>query len=848
MRNYNRASITIINQIFSRSEKGSAIQGSCQKTGKVGCMKKSVFIFIFLLLISGCGRNRLKLQTENLLIEINENARITSLRDITTGKEYLAEGEETALVSLEIEGEIVRPSGMEITEEKLKLFFPDEGEVVVLKFLEKPTHIVFEAVEIVSGREVDLLIWGPYPTTISESVGECVGVVRNNEYAIGIQSLNVKTLGGYPVSDDDSMPSFNIFAGNDYSDIDETEGERELYRGNTAKLTPFGSTIQAYCRNRGQDRVIANLNHERYVAKAFDDGGVAGSKIALFGCPSGRALETIGEIEIEEGLPHPELDGVWGKESPTATASYLIVDFSEANFDEALEVTKKAGLKYLYHGGPFKSWGNFGLDQEKFPDNWDSMKRCVERAEAQGIYLGVHTLSNFINTDDPYVTPVPDPRLGAVGSSVLSGDLDSSETEIEIASPDYFNQFANNNLRTVMIEKELIRYGGITAEFPWRLTGCVRGAFGTRAADHPGATEIFKLVDHGYKTFLAGIEMQGEVALKIAELFNYTGLRQISFDGLEGCLASGMGQYARTLFVKTWFDGLNDELRGEVINDASNPGHYFWHIYTRMNWGEPWYAGFRESQTQYRLKNQNFYERNLMPHMLGWFRMTSTTTIEDAEWLLARAAGFDAGFGLSTSPDVVRSNGFGAEILEAAKEWERARFVGAFNLKQKELMKSVITEFHLEKVAPDAWDLYTVDSSKFVHTRKVRQPGEPLYSSFSFINQVESQPVSFIISAEGSGISGISIEIDHSRKLEIPVSLEAGETLKYSGNGMIIRYDAAWQEIDRFPVDEKMVTIDPGDHTFDFDCKFGKGDDPKVKIEIRILAGSERVQASQAIE
>ena len=94
----------------------------------------------------------------------------------------------------------------------------------------------------------------------------------------------------------------------------------------------------------------------------------------------------------------------------------------------------------------------------------------------------------------------------------------------------------------------------------------------------------------------------------------------------------------------------------------------------------------------------------------------------------------------------------------------------------------------------------------------------------------------------------ISIEIDHSRKLEIPLSLEVGEILKYSGNGMIIRYDAVWQEMSRFPVDEKMVTIDPGDHTFDFDCYFGKGDDPMVRIEIRVLAGSERVQASQGIE
>ena len=51
---------------------------------------------------------------------------------------------------------------------------------------------------------------------------------------------------------------------------------------------------------------------------------------------------------------------------------------------------------------------------------------------------------------------------------------------------------------------------------------------------------------------------------------------------------------------------------GQVINDASNPGHFNWHIYTRMNWGEPWYAGFRESQTLYRFKNQVLFRAQ--PH------------------------------------------------------------------------------------------------------------------------------------------------------------------------------------------------------------------------------------------
>jgi len=180
-----------------------------------------------------------------------------------------------------------------------------------------------------------------------------------------------------------------------------------------------------------------------------------------------------------------------------------------------------------------------------------------------------------------------------------------SQSEIPVASADFFNQFGNNHLKAVVVGNELIRYGGVSENAPWKLLDCQRGAFGTSPAAHKKGDAISKLADHAYKVFLTDAELTVEMSKNIARLFNETGLRQISFDGLEGCWSTGMGQYARTLFVKKWYDHLTDDLRGTVITDASNPGHYFWHIYTRMNWGEPWYAGFRESQTQYRLKNQD---------------------------------------------------------------------------------------------------------------------------------------------------------------------------------------------------------------------------------------------------
>ena len=71
--------------------------------------------------------------------------------------------------------------------------------------------------------------------------------------------------------------------------------------------------------------------------------------------------------------------------------------FTEENVDQAIELTKKAGLKYLYHyGKTFENWGHFDLYKGEFPNGIASLKNCVEKAEAQGIMVGTHFLSTFI--------------------------------------------------------------------------------------------------------------------------------------------------------------------------------------------------------------------------------------------------------------------------------------------------------------------------------------------------------------------------------------------------------------------------------------------------------------------
>jgi hypothetical protein len=568
---------------------------------------------------------------------------------------------------------------------------------------------------------------------------------------------------------------------------------------------------------------------------------VIGSRIALFGSPEGDALATLGAIELEEGLPHPTIDGEWGKTARSASAAYLILDFGEEDVEQAIRWTQRAGLRYLYHPGPFRTWGHFELN-DRFPSGRAGLKRAVETAEAAGIMVGVHTLSNFITTNDRYVTPVPDPRLARVGSSTLAAEIDASQTEIPVESPEFFAQFENNNLRTVVIGDELIQYRTVSEEAPWRLLDAERGAFETRAGSHAAGEEVGLLADHAYNVFLTSAELGEEMATNLAELYNETGLRQISFDGVEGNQSTGMGNYGEILFTKTWYDNLSDEIRRHLITDASRTSHYFWHIYTRMNWGEPWYAGFRESQTEYRLKNQPYFQRNLMPGMLGWFRMTPETTIEDVRWMLARSAAFNAGYSFVTSYEALEHNGFTDEILSAIGRWEQARMANVFTVDQRSRMEDVAAEFELLGSGPDDWELVQVYPQIFRHERGARQPGEPLHSAFEFDNPGAEQTLEWIVSAEDGTVRDIEITIEGGPSVLMLVTLAEGWSVRYTGGESATVRDAENKTVREIATPEAAFQISPGRHSVRVNAGLDPEDEAKARLELRPRGAAEALE------
>ena len=286
---------------------------------------KNAFLAIIssMLLAISCSNSGegIEINSSSFQIALNEEGEVSKLLDLKTGINYLSNDTLAPLLSIWMNGKVSKPESTSYNE-KDKIITLNYGNNIEAKveFKDIESHISFQLISITDKEEVELVIWGPYPTTINEVIGETIGVVQGKEFAVGIQTLNQKTLGGYPWRESDCLPQINIFNQEDLNDLSEHESkEYVLYRVEAAKPTNYGSSLQAYCRNRNKERVVENLDHKKYEAPVYADGGVIGSKIAIFGCPVEKILETIGKIELTEGLPHPEIDGEWAKTSANAT-------------------------------------------------------------------------------------------------------------------------------------------------------------------------------------------------------------------------------------------------------------------------------------------------------------------------------------------------------------------------------------------------------------------------------------------------------------------------------------------------------------------------------------------------
>jgi hypothetical protein len=218
------------------------------------------------------------------------------------------------------------------------------------------------------------------------------------------------------------------------------------------------------------------------------------------------------------------------------------------------------------------------------------------------------------------------------------------------------------------------------------------------------------------------------------------------------------------------------------------------------------------------------------------------------EWMLARAAGYNAGFAMVARPEAIRKNPLSPVLLDAIREWEKARNGGAFSKAQQEALKDASKEFHLEKLAENAWELSQYSrSAAFKREKFIRQPGEPTYSKFTYEQPWSEQPLQFQLNVTGSAgaVKQIKLQVDNYADIDLPVQLVAGESLVADGSQQVLVYDAAGRLRQTLALAKPMPRMAPGSHTITIDNQFEGVTPPMLEMACKGLISREKISLPQ---
>ncbi|WP_370369381.1 NEW3 domain-containing protein [Catenulispora sp. GP43] len=727
------------------------------------------------------------LHAGSLDIALNSTGTITHLIDTANGRDYASPANPEPLIQLMVDGSKQTPTKLtfDAASSTYTFAFGGKGVKVGVHAVSKAGYVTLEAtgVSAPSGVDVQTLLWGPITTSITQTVGETVGVVRDNAVAIGIHELNDKTVGGWP----------DEFDSQTFTDV-SPEISNWPFGWFAAHQTSWGSFLQAYTydysktRNRYVGWADTQEPNVAVPPLAGPDGRIQGSKIALFGTTPDNVLPTLSGIETGENLPHPMIDGQWGKESQGASQSWLVLsDLNTGDVGQASQYAREAGMKYVYSlpgvDGPWQSAGHYQFDGS-FGGSDVGAAGLAATAARYGINVGVHTLSNLIDTSDSYVRPNADSGLAATGSAALTRPAGATDTTLYVGDNAMFAGSAGSILR---IGSELVTYSAVSqvSSTEWQVTVDSRGAYGTTAAAHSAGTQASRIQQYAYGMLTGGINEIPQIASRLSQVLNIPGIKALSFDGLEDGSLAGYGLLGTANLINGVYKGENAV--PDTVTEASNLLPNTWDAQGRVSWGE---HSLNTDPNNLPISLQPYYQRNYMPAMLGWLGFGAGDTMQYQEWQLSKMAAYNAGAGLETSVGTLNSTGDANQVMDTWNQWETARNAGAFTPAQQAEMKDLNSYWHLVDTVPGkSWDLYNVQ-----YPAALSASNNGTANTWSYTNTHPAQPLQFQLQASGGAVSKVAVALNGST-VTYTANVPSGGYLVADGTGAANIYDSTWHKL-----------------------------------------------------
>ena len=761
-------------------------------------------------------------ETRDARFGIDDRGFIVSLASRQAGQEYSPAGHPSPLLSLH---EFKQPNDLLIFpttaafdqgKQEFTLKYPN-GATAVVSIGAKDEYFRCQLVSLTPRGDVDNIVWGPLHTTVSGKMGDIIGVVRNDDWAIGMLGLDDNTIAGPPVDGDcygmgyyihSPDPTkypvppkykegqwFNI-GGNGVSDTAFYSHPEEYFQqvfGTGAKLEPeFGSTVAYHSRDRRRSytyfwSLLPGFQRSRPRHQVSDPvaADFIGSAVALYACPDEQGLATIGKIILAENLPHPMMDGKWVRDP----AGFKPDIAWGGPHDKFVEYATALGLKGCQDEGQGEYYANPA-------DHWQGKRvgfadgRSLTYKEftdsAKEVKYGLHTLCLFLQggrcTD---VTPVPSEHLQMVCRTKLAKDISPADTEIIVTDPSFLaepgtwpNGDDGNYLR---IGGEMLKYDGISDTAPFTLKGVKRG-HASPAVAHKAGDEVVKLQQNCYNGFVPDMKLMLDYADYYAKVCAENGMEYIDFDGYESLMYQNHGYYAMQVFNHRLFDTYARLTGGKalrVMGSCVFGGAWKYMSVCNVGGGNNMFDPVNNRWGIEGKDIRNGFANSYFPATFGIQGWHSDWSLYDAENLEAKSIGWNATYMLGLNQGAVENCGEKAAIFKAFRAWENARAANVFTPALKQRLMDLDSKFHLEQTGEKTFVISPVKE-----VRISASAGNDA-KQISLGNSQAAQPWQFALQVDAA-VNGCVITLPDGSQLKADQKIDKGQFILCQGNNACI--------------------------------------------------------------
>ncbi|MEO7049597.1 MAG: hypothetical protein ABI091_30115, partial [Ferruginibacter sp.] len=450
--------------------------------------KKAITIFFCITYLAmGTAYSQIDLSTNYFKIHIDKKGYVTSIKNVsvTPAREFSPTGKQSPLLCLYNSKKdayyLPQSARYNSAKKELILSYTNSSIAHVLIETKNKKYFKFTLLSLSNRTDIDDIQWGTFHTNITNLFGEIIGVARDTSeavnFSIGALALNDATTGGksdvegdfapfqyvihspdihrFPLPD--SLHEGEVFSlgGNGISDVAFFSHPEEYYRilqGNTAFVDDKGQVSIAYhSSDRRKEKMIyfslmplmpANYPVHQIV-QALPGIDFIGSSIALWGAPDDSGLKVLENIVMNEKLPYPQVNGKWIKDP-----ARFIPDVAwYGNYDSCLSYTQQLSFKAIQAEGLgefYPNRANHGHIDWTIPFSTGKtrIKQFTERTNKLGIFVGLHTLNNFLQPDvSSDVSPVPSDSLCILLKKKLVNNINANDTNIVIDDATYMNEY-----------------------------------------------------------------------------------------------------------------------------------------------------------------------------------------------------------------------------------------------------------------------------------------------------------------------------------------------------------------------------------------------------------------------